>query len=155
MQKKSTLTFLVEPLSPSLPEARSIIPVIDEVPLITLIDEFETARGFDAAGGYAGLVPGNYRFGPLDCHFLADSEQFDLDGDWELLGVYLLGCTCGEVGCWPLTSSITKSADTVTWSNFYQPHRPNRIYTAFGPFCFDFEPYEATVNALARQFHGQ
>jgi hypothetical protein len=153
MQNTSELSFLVEPLSAALPEALAVTPVLDGVPLTKLIDDFETNRGFDAAGGYAGLVPGHYRFGPLNCHFLADSDEFDLAADWEIPDVYLLGCTCGEVGCWPLTSTITKSANTVTWSDFGQPHRPNRLYTAFGPFHFEFTQYEAAVNALAKQFY--
>src|ERR1035438_8527054 len=151
MQTSPVLSFLVEPLSPALPEALAVIPIIDGVRLTKLIDDFESARGFDAAGGYAGLVPRNYRFGPLNCHFLGEADVYDLSGDWEIPDVYLLGCTCGEVSCWPLTSSITKSADTIIWSDFSQPHRPNRIYTAFGPFRFEFEQYETAVNAVAEQ----
>ena len=152
MHNSSILYFLVEPLDPTLPESLAATPVLDGVPLTRLIDEFETSQGFDAPGGYAGLLPRNHSFGPIYIHFLADLDEFNLAGDWEIQDVDLLGCSCGDSDCWPLKSSITKSTETVTWSNFTQPHRPDRLYTGFGPFHFNLEQYKSAVNQLAEQF---
>jgi hypothetical protein len=30
----------------------------------------------------------------------------------------LLGCDCGEVGCWPLEARIIADAETVIWTGF-------------------------------------
>lgn len=146
------LTFQIEPLSPEQPEVLSVTPMLSGVPLTQLVQEFETLQMFNPAGGYAGLVPGNYRFGPLNCHFLADTLAIDHDADWKVTDRYLLGCTCGEVGCWPITADINRTGELITWNNFRQPHRPDRVYSAFGPFHFNFEQYHAVVNAVDAQF---
>jgi len=153
MSRLNHLSFLVEPLNSGEATALSVIPLIDFTPLTRLTEEFEREKGFDVVGGYAGIVPSHYRFGPLNCHYLADSNAVDLEGDWEVHGRYLLSCKCGEVGCWPLTAIITKSGETVTWDRFYQPHRPDRDYAGFGPFEFDFEQYEDVVNRVAERFY--
>lgn len=153
MEELNHLSFLVEPLGPGEAQTLAVIPLIDFTLLTRLIEEFERQNGFDVAGGYAGIVPSHYRFGPLNCHYLADSDTVNLEGDWEVHGVYLLGCTCGEVGCWPLTARIGKSGETVTWDRFMQPHRTQRDYNGFGPFRFDSEQYESVVNRVAERFY--
>lgn len=57
----------------------------------------------------------------------------------------MLGCECGEVGCWPLSVSVTRLEDGYQWSGFNQPHRAERNYDSFGPFLFDKDQYEAAV----------
>src|SRR5579859_7674020 len=64
MAQLNHLSFLVEPLGPGEPEALAVIPLIDFTPLTRLIEEFERKRAFDKIGGYAGIVPLHYRFGP-------------------------------------------------------------------------------------------
>lgn len=54
---------------------------------------------FDPVGGYGGLIPESFNFGTLDRYFLGDFEPNSYFA--EIGGVYLLGCDCGEVGCWP------------------------------------------------------
>lgn len=57
----------------------------------------------------------------------------------------VLGCGCGEWGCWPLSAAITVHGETVTWSHFSQPHRPDRNYREFGPFTFAAAEYRAAA----------
>jgi hypothetical protein len=66
--------------------------------------------------------------------------------------VYLLGCDCGEVGCWPLSAHIETEGESVKWTTFQQPHRSQRDYSAFGPFIFDADLYRRTVAALRDKF---
>jgi hypothetical protein len=152
MERLNHLSFLIEPIGPGEPDALAVIPLIDFTPLPRIIEQYESEKGFDVAGGYAGLVPKHYRFGPLNTHFLAD-YGVDLESNWEAHGRYLLGCKCGQVTCWPLTARISKTDDIVTWDRFYQPHRPDRDYSGFGPFKFDFYDYEFVVNRVAERFY--
>jgi len=62
--------------------------------------------------------------------------------------IYLLGCTCGEVGCWPLIASVYQKDDTIRWDEFVQPHRRGRDYSEFGPFTFSRAQYENAVQDL-------
>lgn len=63
--------------------------------------------------------------------------------------VPLLGCACGEWGCWPLIATITIAYEVVEWSSLHQPHRPGRDYTGFGPFRFAEPAYRSTIRATA------
>jgi len=82
----------------------------------------------------------------LDSYFLATTAQedhFDAPGK-----IALLGCECGEVGCWPLAAEVSISADEVRWSAFEQPFRKERDYSQFGPFVFDQVQYEDALKGL-------
>jgi hypothetical protein len=114
----TTLLFQVDPFDGGQRSALSVTPILNGVPLTRLIEEFERSQQVDKAGGYAGTVPRNYHFGPLNCHFLPVLFGDELLGDWQINERYLLGCSCGEVGCWPLTADITKRGDNVTRDNF-------------------------------------
>ncbi|MEU7597086.1 hypothetical protein AB0B79_29265 [Streptomyces sp. NPDC039022] len=63
----------------------------------------------------------------------------------------LLGCECGELGCWPLMARVTVTADLVTWGGFEQPYRMERNYTAFGPLQFDRRQYDNALRALSTE----
>ncbi len=120
-----------------------IMPHIDGAPLNELIDRFETDAGMQPAGdAYGGLIPLFFRIGPLDEHFRGRST----DAVWPKTPV--LGCECGEVGCWPLMTQITVAADRVTWDCIEQPHRKTRDYTGFGPFRFDRRQHDDALRAL-------
>jgi hypothetical protein len=67
--------------------------------------------------------------------------------------VYLLGCQCGEVGCWPLLARIRAEDESVVWDSFEQPNRKDRNYSGFGPFVFDAEQYREAVAALPSTKH--
>ena len=121
--------------------AQTTTPCIDGEPLDLLVERFEQRAGFDPAGGYGGLVPEYYRFGPLEAHFGIDGEVEN--------PVAVLACSCGEVGCWPLEVEIQRIGGTYRWTNFRQPHRRQRDYAAFGPFVFDSGQYEAELRLLS------
>jgi hypothetical protein len=120
--------------------ALTVVAHIDGAALAALAAAYETARGdCDPAGGYGGLVPEYFNYGPLDRYFLG--------GDGE--AQYLLGCQCGEVGCWPLMGRITALPDVYQWSGFHNPFRPQRDYSGLGPFRFARAHYKAAVAGLA------
>jgi hypothetical protein len=125
-----------------------LTPVVDGRPLAELAAEFESRQGYSPSGGYAGLVPDYFRFGDLSRYLLGQE-----DGQWPRPGyAWLLGCDCGEVGCWPLETRIITGAETVTWTGFAQPYRPARDYQGFGDFVFDRAPYEHAVSEAVETF---
>jgi hypothetical protein len=120
--------------------------LIDDVDLVELVREWEVglaeAEGSPGlAGSYAGLHPGNVN-DPERCGFLGNKA-------WDSMGrVAVLGCECGESGCWPLLCRVDFSDDLVVWSDFRQPHRPSWDYREFGPFTFDRRQYLESLEAL-------
>lgn len=149
MTQNSTLAFAIQPLSAD-DQSLSIVPVLDGIHLTRMIEEFERINELEPAGGYAGLVPKNFKIGPLDAYFMG---QTDKDGyPYESAGYFLLGCSCGEVGCWPLTAKFSRAQDQMVWDCFRQPHRPARDYSSFGPFTFDLDQYRQAVGELTQRF---
>lgn len=136
----STLTLRVSPFDPGV---MVIDPLVDGRQLVDLVTEFETERGWSSAGGYGGLVPDFFNFGDLGKYFLGVGDR-QWPGPGEL---WLLGCQCGEVGCWPLKASVSADSTTVTWSDFVQTYRASRDYSGFGPFTFGRAQYDAQVQA--------
>ncbi len=121
-----------------------VVPCIDGTPLTDLVDRFEIDAGMQPAGdAYGGLIPQFFRFGPMEDHFHGRSTG--------AMGpkTPVLGCECGEWGCWPLMAGITLTPDHVTWDAFEQPYRRTRDYSEFGPFQFDRLQYADAVKALA------
>jgi hypothetical protein len=72
----------------------------------------------------------------------------------------ILGCECGEPGCWPLVCCIRATGKRVYWSDFAQPQRSGRRprpwhsgqwrYTSFGPFTFQRAHYEEALLVALR-----
>ena len=93
------------------------------------------------AGAYEGLAaqevlaPSRHLLGEP----LAHLEVID-DGR-----VALLGCECGEAGCWPLLARVEATGEYVTWSEFAQPHRAQWRHDSLGPFTFDRAQYESAL----------
>lgn len=132
-------------------EPLAVAPVINGLPLADRVSAFEFAKGFEPAGGYAGIVPANFDFGPLDAYFGGEASGFFAERDW----IWVLGCTCGEVGCWPLRCCVKKANTTILWDTFGQPHRPQRDYSEFGPFTFEVLQYRAAVRELADRLNSR
>jgi hypothetical protein len=140
----NVLSFRIEPLA----GAQSVLPLIDGASLAVLVNSFETQHDYGPTGAYRGFIPSYFSYGPLEPYFLGEAAS----GYWASIGgIYLLGCKCGDVGCWPLVARVTVSGEDVTWSNFAQPHRPARDYSGFGPFVFDKRSYLAAVRAVAAE----
>lgn len=142
----NSIEFLVRPktnLSDS--DVLEIVPLIDGANLVDLVAQFETEREFDVAGEYGGLVPQWFNYGPLLDYYLGGAGH----GYWGEIGkIALLGCQCGEVGCWPFYARVDMSASSVTWTDFEQPHRMKQDYSQFGPYSFDRSEYERAVTAV-------
>lgn len=146
MSSLATLSFSIQLFE----GVRSVTPCVNGVSLIEIVSGFEHERGFSPAGGYGPLIPEWFNCGPLDKYFLAD---FESDSYFvSLQGIYLLGCDCGEVACWPLVAHIATSVHTVKWSHFRQPFREGWSYDDLGPFVFDLQEYGNTVIALRDEF---
>jgi hypothetical protein len=105
-----------------------------------LVDLARDAEAADAsadgqpqlAGSYSGLHPSHWRELP---------ERY---GDGRAA---VLACECGEPGCWPLRARISIGAETVSWSDFEQPHR-GWCHDGLGPFVFDRAAYESAIASV-------
>ena len=68
MDRNANLSFLVERAEHKF----AIIPILNGVPLTDMILLFERENGYAPAGGYGGLIPDYFKYGPLDRYFLGD-----------------------------------------------------------------------------------
>jgi hypothetical protein len=148
--KISNLSFSTQPFE----NAFSVTPLVDGAPVSEMASAFERDRRFEPAGGYGGLIPQWFKYGPLDKYFLG---QFEEGSYFAKMGrIYLLGCRdCGEAGCWPLTARVDVREGTVSWDTFEQPFRRERDYSGFGPFAFDASQYGEALATLLRDFSGR
>jgi hypothetical protein len=134
----STLAFELEPFEED-DSVFTVVPVIDGNGLTDLIHRFERDAGMEKRDtSYAGLIPAFFRFGTAAEHYLSTDKK-----------IPILGCECGEWGCWPLMARIHADEHGVVWTDFEQPHRPRRDYSAFGPFGFERSAYDEALRELA------
>ncbi len=110
---------------------------------------FAAAEGWpDIAGKYIGLCPKDVV--QSAAHFLGEAAPLFQYGR----KVQVLGCTCGEPGCWPLVCEIAVDTEEVTWKNFEQPHRgedqgqPSWSHEALGPFVFARPRYDKALRRV-------
>jgi hypothetical protein len=127
--------------------AVQMVPVVDSRSLVDLAHEFESSAGYEPAGRYAGLVLEHYDFGDINSYLMG--EQLP----WPGRDVALLGCECGEWGCWPLVARVVADDGIVEWSEFRQPHRSSWHYQGLGPFRFPEQQYRLAAAAAAQ--HGR
>lgn len=119
----------------------ALVPSVDGVSLVDLVGAFEESQGFTPAGGYAGIIPAYVQLGDLADYYRGIARaQLPQRGR-----LWLLGCDCGEVSCWPLEADVTLAEESVGWSAFAQPHRSAWSYAGFVPFVFDRRQYEDAV----------
>jgi hypothetical protein len=140
MEQYQSLSFHLAELGSG---AKAVTACIDGVALTELVAAFEQQRGYtDPAGGYGGLVPDYMDYGPLDEYFLGrgTSKCRQTDG-----AQYLLGCECGEVGCWPFMGRIVALPGSYEWRDLHNPCREARDYGGLGPFRFESAGYELAV----------
>ena len=121
----------------------AVMPYVEGASLAALVEAYERAKGYHPAGGYGGLITAYFKRRPPVEYFTGKSES-----EYGRGIIYLLGCTCGEVGCWPLIASVSQKDDTIRWDGFAQPHRRGRDYSEFGPFTFSRAQYENAVQDL-------
>ena len=146
MGKKDIVSFSYGTFDENHPQVLAVTPSANGIPLSALVTKFEEANNYEPAGGYGGIIPRWFDYGPLEEYFLGEYGQ---DSYWAKLGTaYILGCECGEVGCWPLECRIHVEGDDVVWDNFSQPHRKARDYSNFGPFVFDGAQYRDALSKL-------
>ena len=91
--------------------------------LLALIREFELPFAKregkpDLAGAYSYFC-GQFTFLPSR-HFFGEPVKSWTDGQGR---IYVLSCTCGIPGCWPLCARVEFREREVIWSDFCQPHR--------------------------------
>lgn len=125
--------------------SRTVRIVVNGTPLVdhakSVEAPFANAEGKpNLAGDYAPLLVEDFRSrqGLLGNPV---STWFE-DGD-----TVLMGCPCGEWGCWPLTAMIDVKDDRVTWRRFRNGHRDWDL-SALGPFVFERIQYETAVAVL-------
>jgi hypothetical protein len=124
------------------------MPVIDGVPFNELVVRFETAQGWrSSVNSYGGLAPRLHYYGSVEEHFLGLSSSSSGPED----RTALLICPCGVPTCWPFLAKIATTQRKVVWRAFAQPHRPERDYSAFGPFTFRRAAYVRVLQALENQ----
>ena len=139
----SSIAFDVRPWGED-PAVKVVVPVVDGVDLATRIHSFEKGARMEARDeSYDGLIPAFFKFGLAAEHYLGRRAAT------EARRIPLLGCECGEWGCWPLMAEVVANEREVVWTNFEQPHRPKRDYSRFGPFCFSRADYERALADLA------
>ncbi|MCF6378994.1 hypothetical protein L2K70_15360 [Nocardioides KLBMP 9356] len=92
------------------------------------------------AGSYAGLSP--HVVGSIHHYLGRPRASWFQDGD-----TVLLGCDCGEWGCWPLTAVVVVMRDTVRWSGFRTGHRDWDLGD-LGPFEFARHEYVRALGVL-------
>lgn len=95
----------------------------------------------EIAGGYLGLPP--------EAVFLPGRGFLDNPDEWygQEGKSAVLGCECGEPGCWPFLVKIKLETDRVIWDGFEQPYRKKWKYDKLEPFVFDREQYENQLGA--------
>jgi hypothetical protein len=127
--------------------------VVNGLSLSQAVLRFEQERRFLPAGGYGGLIPSWFNYDPLTNYFLGNFEPSSYFS--AMARIYVLGCECGEVGCWPLVCKVNPMRDKIVWDSFQQPHRPERDYSTFGPFEFCEPQYRGAVADLERELSPQ
>ena len=143
----NVFSFLIEDAGKVGRAGKMVMAVVDGVSLAERVLAFEKEQGWrtDATvgGRYEALILSCYRYGALDGHFLGWGGEMGFRGQ-----TTLLVCGCGIATCWPLIARIEADEETVTWSEFAQPHRPEWDYSGFGPCLFEREAYEEVLREL-------
>jgi hypothetical protein len=107
------------------------------------------AEGNEDTVGHRSFVRTRHNGLPLD--ELGDPSRHFLGGpaldftDPDTGTTVVLGCSCGVRECRPLLAVVTLAPDTVTWSGFRRPFRPEWGELPVGPYVFFRPAYEAAL----------
>lgn len=121
--------------------------------LVDLIKEFEMQHDPSIAGRYEGLSI--YSIYNLKEHFtgrLNENDVFNYQGKTQIIG-----CNCGEPGCWPLLVKIIEEDEKIIWSEFEQPYRAKESaggywnYSNFKSFEFIKNQYEEQLQIVCEK----
>ena len=74
-KEKDIVSFSCATFDEKLPEVLAVTPSVNGIPLPQLISEFEGARHYEPAGGYVGIVPKWFDYGPLEKYFLGTTAN--------------------------------------------------------------------------------
>lgn len=124
-----------------------VVPEIDGRSLLSILRDVEGPMSKEEgnptlAGAYEGLLRGE--IGSALKHYLGNGrKRFRSERK-----TAILGCNCGEPGCWPFLVSIVVDNKFVHWSEFEQPHRRNWNYDGLQPLVLDRHQYETAVMAV-------
>jgi hypothetical protein len=117
-----------------------------ELPFAKAQSASSIAGAYDGLEASAVLPPSEHFLGRPSSRLYAYGER-----------TQVLGCECGEPGCWPLVCRICVCPESVMWHDFRQPHRGANSragewhYDGLGPFEFLRSPYEAALAHAAAQ----
>lgn len=145
-----TIRFSRRPLASPADDLYRVQVDIRTRPLLELVRAAElplaTADGQpELAGRYEQAIIFGWRDDPPPAmHYLGATGSDRACGAAEK--TLLLGCICGEEGCWPLLARIEVGPRRVTWSAFEQPYRPHWDYGL--KLVFDRWAYEDALAAL-------
>lgn len=126
----------------------AVVPYLGGVSLPDLLRRIERSSAArsgqpELAGSYLGLGDAGVRWPGR--HYLGEPVlSWFGDGD-----TVLLGCCCGDWGCWPFTAVVTVERDVVVWSGYRHGHR-DWDYGGLWDLVFDRVQYEEAVRATAR-----
>ncbi|MEX2246279.1 MAG: hypothetical protein WEC75_06300 [Dehalococcoidia bacterium] len=134
-------------LCPHLGDATllEVIPVVDGVRLTDRVHQFELDQGMETCPvSYGGLIPRFHKVGRAkEYYFGVGKAPLSENGK-----IPLLGCECGEWGCWPFLARVVVAGTTVAWTDFEQPFEI-RDYSEFGLFTFGRADYETAIATIA------
>lgn len=104
-----------------------------ELPFALADEQPDLAGAYECLWPELMLAPSMHLLGTPDAEFSHEGKPF------------LLGCTCGIAGCWPLFARVEVGPDTVRWSEFEHGFRNNWRYDSLGPFVFQRSQYETAL----------
>lgn len=107
--------------------------MVNQVGLIQLVGAFEKKFDASLAGSYDWLTASEL----TPQNLLGEKSNISDDGP----RIAVLGCECGEMGCWPLLVTIEARNNVVLWKEFENGHR-DWDYKGFGPFQFLRSEYD-------------
>jgi hypothetical protein len=92
--------------------------------LIDILKDYEKQFGENNPGKYDGICI--YYFDDIDIikHFMGEADKKNI---LNYTGkTQILGCTCGEPGCWPFLIKINISGNVIIWNEYEQPFRSKK-----------------------------